>query len=81
MGFKSYKGSLVLGAGLTPSAEGYPLMQSCDIQVAEDGTRLDALINRIPKIVALTQANYDDLVAAGMIEKDVLYFIVKEDSA
>lgn len=81
MGFKSYKGSLVLGAGLTPSAEGYPLMQSCDIQVAEDGTRLDALINRIPKIVALTQAKYDALVAAGMIEKDVLYFIIKEDSA
>lgn len=81
MGFKSYKGSLVLGAGLTPSAEGYPLMQSCDIQVAEDGTRLDALINRIPKIVAITQAGYDALAAAGMIEKDVLYFIIKEDSA
>lgn len=81
MGFESYKGSIQMAAGMKPAAEGYPLMQSCDIQVAEDGTRLDALLKRIPKIVALTQAKYDALVAEGMIEKDVLYFIIKEDSA
>lgn len=81
MGFESYKGTARLGAGLVPASEGYPLMQSCDIQVAEDGTRLDAFLNRIPKIVAITQAGYDALVAEGMIEKDVLYFIIKEDSA
>lgn len=81
MGFESYKGSIQMAAGMKPAAEGYPLMQSCDIQVAEDGTRLDAFLNRIPKIVAITQAGYDALVAAGMIEKDVLYFIIKEDSA
>ena len=78
MGFKSYKGSLVLGAGLTPSAEGYPLMQSCDIQVAEDGTRLDAFLNQIPKIVAITQAGYDALAAAGQIDPKTLYLIIEE---
>lgn len=40
MGFNSYEGSIKLMAGLTPSGKGYPLVQSCDIQVAEDGTTL-----------------------------------------
>lgn len=40
MGFNSYEGSIKLMAGLTPSGEGYPLVQSCDIQVAENGTTL-----------------------------------------
>lgn len=44
MSFSNYKGSLELGAGLTPSGEGYPLMQTCDIMAAEDGTRLDVLL-------------------------------------
>ena len=78
MGFKNYKGSLVLGAGLKPAAEGYPLMQSCDIQVDEEGTRLDVLLNRIPKIVAITQAGYDALAAAGRIDPKTLYLIIEE---
>lgn len=40
MGLNSYKGSIRLGAGLTPSGTGYPLMQACDIQVDEDGNTL-----------------------------------------
>ena len=47
MGFDSYKGSIELGAGLTPSGTGYPLMQSCDIQVDEAGKRLDALLEEL----------------------------------
>lgn len=41
MSFSSYNGSIKLGAGLTPAGTGYPLMQSCDIQVDEEGKRLD----------------------------------------
>ena len=41
MAFENYKGSIKLGAGLTPASEGYPLMQTSDIQATEDGTRLD----------------------------------------
>lgn len=44
MAFDSYKGSIKLGAGLTPAADGYPLMQACDIQVKEDGTTLEEYI-------------------------------------
>lgn len=44
MSFSNYKGNLELGAGLTPSGEGYPLMQTCDIMAADDGTRLDVIL-------------------------------------
>ena len=47
MSFSNYKGSLELGAGLTPSGEGYPLMQTCDIMAADDGTRLDVLLDNM----------------------------------
>lgn len=50
MAFENYKGSIKLGAGLTPAAEGFPLMQTSDIQAAEDGTRLDeCLASMLPK--------------------------------
>ena len=41
MGFEKYRGGIELGAGLSPASEGYPLMQTCDIQADADGTRLD----------------------------------------
>lgn len=41
MGFESYKGSIKMASGMKPEADGYPLMQACDIQVDEEGTRLD----------------------------------------
>ena len=44
MSFNSYKGSIKLGAGLTPAADGYPLIQACDVQVKEDGTTLEEYI-------------------------------------
>jgi hypothetical protein len=47
MAFENYKGSIKLGAGLTPAAEGYPLMQTSDIQAAEDGTRLDEYLKNL----------------------------------
>lgn len=56
MGFNSYKGSVKLGSGLTPSGgASFPLMQTCDILAEEnpDGTpgrRLDALLKEIYEI-------------------------------
>lgn len=47
MSFKDYDGSITLGAGLTPMGEGYPLMQTSDIQAEEGGKRLDALLIEI----------------------------------
>lgn len=44
MGFNSYRGGLEVGAGFTPIAD-FPLMQSCDIQVGEDGKTLAEFIN------------------------------------
>lgn len=41
MGLNSYKGGFKMGAGFTPSGSGYPLMEACDIQVDENGKRLD----------------------------------------
>lgn len=48
MSFKSYRGGLYVGAGLKPDGDGvFPLMESCDIQVSEDGKRLDAALSEI----------------------------------
>lgn len=47
MSFEDYKGSIKLGAGLTPSGEGYPLMQTSDIQAEEGGKRLDVVLLEI----------------------------------
>ena len=44
MGFDDYKGSIRMGAGMKPEADGYPLMQTCDIQAGPDGKRLDVLL-------------------------------------
>lgn len=44
MGFKNYTGSMKFGSGLIPKSEGYPLMQTCDIQADEEGTRLDVYL-------------------------------------
>lgn len=76
MGFNSYKGSIKMASGMKPEADGYPLMQSCDIQVDEEGTRLDAFLGAIPKIIPITQEDYNALAS---YEKDALYMIVEED--
>lgn len=47
MSFESYNGSIKLAAGLTPAGSGYPLMQSCDIQVDKNGNRLDTMLKQI----------------------------------
>lgn len=45
MGFSSYRGGFGIAAGLKPDGDsGFPLMESCDIQVDEDGQRLDQWI-------------------------------------
>lgn len=42
MGFSSYRGGFKVGAGFKPDGDsGFPLIESCDIQVGEDGQRLD----------------------------------------
>lgn len=57
MRFESYKGSIKLGAGLTPASEGFPLMQSCDIQIDENGKTLAEYIeNGIDSIEGLQDA-------------------------
>lgn len=56
MGFNSYRGSVKLGSGLTPSGgASFPLMQTCDILAEEnaDGTpgrRLDALLDELREL-------------------------------
>jgi hypothetical protein len=52
MGFNDYKGDVTLISGLKPESEGYPLMQTCDIQAEQGepgkpGRRLDALLNEL----------------------------------
>lgn len=48
MAFENYKGSIELGAGLTPAGEGYPLVQACDVQVKADGTNLEDYVGELP---------------------------------
>ena len=45
MGFSSYRGGFKVGAGFKPDGNsGFPLIESCDIQVDESGQRLDTWI-------------------------------------
>ena len=60
MGFDSYKGSIKLGAGLTPSGAGYPLVQSCDIQVDEEGKTLAEYIAEEAESSDLPEVTTDD---------------------
>ena len=51
MGFNSYKGSVKLGSGLTPQGgASFPLMQSCDIMVDNNGKRLDKALEELGEI-------------------------------
>ncbi len=48
MGFKSFRGGFKVGAGFKPDGtSGFPLMESCDIQIDEAGNRLDYELTRI----------------------------------
>lgn len=60
---------------LTPSGD-FPLVDAKDI-VTEDGRRLPMVI---PKMVPITKADYDALVAAGKVEPDVYYMIARDGS-
>ena len=68
MSFEDYKGSINLGAGLKPSGEGYPLMQTSDIQAEEGGKRLDKLLDeyadRIEGIANKPTENLDEEITA-----------------
>lgn len=51
MGFEKYHGSVKLGSGLTPQGGAdFPLMQSCDIMVDNNGKRLDKALEELAKI-------------------------------
>lgn len=68
-------------ATIKPKNNGdFPIVEATDISVDENGTRLDAFLGAIPKIIFKTQEEYDALAAAGTLEKDALYMIVEEDS-
>ena len=73
MGFENYKGSIKLGAGLTPAADGYPLMQSCDIQVDEQGTTLAEWIARGGGAVATARIGEVTLLASAWAGEGNLY--------
>ena len=47
MGFNEYKGSIKLGAGLTPAGDGYPLIQTCDILAGDNDLRLDEFLKNL----------------------------------
>lgn len=72
MGFNSYKGGFRMGAGFTPSGSGYPLMQSCDIQVSEDGKRLDTLLAEMTgKPIVIETAEAMDTILATATKDSV----------
>ena len=72
MGFENYKGSIKMGAGMTPASEGYPLMQSCDIQVDEDGTRLD---KKLATLAGITPVEKTLPGGTGILRTGVMYFL------
>ena len=48
MGFKNFRGGFNVGAGFKPDGtSGFPLIESCDIQIDEAGNRLDYALNQI----------------------------------
>lgn len=82
MAFENYKGSIKLGAGLTPAAEGFPLMQTSDIQAAEDGTRLDAFLRNLQDsgLFIGTMSAYEEAYAAGQIAKGTIVIIDEDET-
>lgn len=78
MGFEKYEGGLELGAGLIPFGGGtFPLMQSCDIMVDEDGKRLDTELTELRKLSGsgkpkeiLTEAEMNSILA-NATDKDI----------
>lgn len=52
---QSYKGSIVLIGGLTPKNNGsFPLLDAHDVQVGEDGTRLDEALKNTGNALGLS---------------------------
>lgn len=80
MGFKSYRGGLLMGAGFNPDGDGgFALMESCDIQVSEDGKRLDAALDEINEALKKGGAGISDIkgpTSEGLIDT---YTIVLTD--
>lgn len=81
-----YSGSIDLISGIRPKNNGkFPLVNAKDVQVDNDGTRLDAKINeillRIPSsAVIMTEAEYLAAVKAGKIDPNTIYLVTKEGS-
>ena len=75
MGFGSYRGGFKVGAGFKPDGDsGFPLIESCDIQVTEEGMRLDEYLanlvvgeNLDPEIAE--QESLVDLIKDALQEK------------
>lgn len=70
MGFSEYHGSVKLGSGLTPSGGAkFPLMQSCDIMVDNNGKRLDKALEDLAKIAVpipiSTEAEMNAILASA----------------
>lgn len=81
-----YSGSIDLISGIRPKNNGkFPLVNAKDVQVDNDGTRLDAKINeillRIPSsAVIMTEAEYSAAVKAGKVDPNTIYLVTKEGS-
>ena len=64
-------------ATIKPKNNGdFPIVEAQDVSVDNNGTRLDAFLGAIPKIIPITQEDYNALAS---YEKDALYMIVEED--
>lgn len=71
-----YQGSIDLIGGLRPKNNGtFPLMEAKDIQVDNEGTRLDTALNNIASSVILTLAEYQALESAGELKENVSYIV------
>lgn len=64
---------LMIDAKIKPSGD-FPAVDAADV-LMKDGSRLSAL----PKLVPITQDDYDTLVNEGAVQDDVLYMIVRDE--
>lgn len=75
MGFQNYKPGIALGAGLKPSGDAkFPLLQSCDVLVGEDGERLDQRLEKLeglPKPKGVKTEAEMNAILANATEKDI----------
>ena len=72
-----YSGSIDLISGIRPKNNGkFPLVDAKDVQVDNDGTRLDAKLAELANFITVyTEEEYEAAVAAGEIDENRLYII------